>query len=555
MSASDKKQQRKAAEADSLTQRERREQDEAKAAKQKKTVYTAVGVACAAAAVALLVWNNNGSFRKNAVAATVDGKEYSVSDLQYYYASARNQEYSYANYYAQFGYSFSTFDASIDDGAQWYDEEEGQTWADYFRDSALEMLKQTSALCSAAEEAGYTLSADGQKTIDDNLASIDKVCAQYGMTRSSYFKSQYGISEKVFLRNLTNDVLASEYAQYYKDNLTYDDAALQAYYEENADSLDSYDYRVFTVDGSVPTTDADGNTVEVTDEQKEEAMAAAKESADAALAAIQAASNKDSAFTAAAGQYASESSDASLQEGVLGSRLSSAAGSSLAQWLKDSGRKSGDATVIEGSSSYQVALFVDRYLVQDPTADVRHILIRPDTEGSTETNSKGTTVPTQEAMDAAKATAQSILDEFNNSDKTAERFGELANEYSEDTGSNTNGGLYTCVYEGEMVPNFNDWVFDPARKAGDTGLVENSGDDATYYGWHVIYYEGENVPYWKSTATSSLQSADQSEWVNGLVDAAVAEAADGMKYVGSTNTAQATPVESETPEASESPAA
>ena len=33
-----------------------------------------------------------------------------------------------------------------------------------------------------------------------------------------------------------------------------------------------------------------------------------------------------------------------------------------------------------------------------------------------------------------------------------------------------------------MVPAFNDWCFDEARKEGDTGLVK------TNYGYHVMYY-------------------------------------------------------------------
>ena len=58
MSASDKKQQRKAAMAEGLTQRQLREQKEAQAAQRKKTTYTVIGVVCAIAAVGLLVWNN-----------------------------------------------------------------------------------------------------------------------------------------------------------------------------------------------------------------------------------------------------------------------------------------------------------------------------------------------------------------------------------------------------------------------------------------------------------------------------------------------------------------
>ena len=85
-------------------------------------------------------------------------------------------------------------------------------------------------------------------------------------------------------------------------------------------------------------------------------------------------------------------------------------------------------------------------------------------------------VPTQEALDAAKAEAEDILAQWEASDKTAESFGALAEEYSDDPGSNTNGGLYEQVAPGVMFEGFNDWIFADGRAIGDTGLVENPQD-------------------------------------------------------------------------------
>lgn len=552
MSASDKKQQRKAALVEGLTQKQRQEQLQAKAAKQKKTVYTIIGVACAVVAVALLIWNNMGTWQERshqgATAAIVGDENYSVADLQYYYNNVRNSYYQYAS---MLGYNYDT---TVSEGAQWYDEAENKTYADFFRESALNNLKQTAVLCAAAKAEGYTLSEEGQNTIDNNLSQINVVCAQYGLTRSSYFSQQYGVSEKVFLRNFTNDVLADEYSQAYQDRISYDDAALKEYYNDHASELDSYDYRIFTVDGSVPTTDADGNTVEVTDEQKADAMAQAKAQADMAVAEISAADDVEEAFINAAREYVSDDykeayalEGYSLNRGIPGSILSSN-GAAVFPWLSDSARKSNDVTAIETATGYQIVLFLDRYLVTDPTVDVRHILIQADI-------ADGATEPTQEAMDAAKAEAQSLLDQWNAGEKTADSFAELANEHSDDGGSNTNGGLYTYVYKNQMVPNFNDWCFDPARKPGDAGLVENNGDGG-YYGWHVIYFDKENGVYWEKTATSAKQSTDHSEWLTSLTDAAEAVAANAMKYVGPANTAVPTtpaPAESETP--TESPEA
>lgn len=566
MSASDKKQQRKAAMAEGLTQKQRKEQAEAAAAKRQKAIYTAVGVVCAVAAAGLLVWNGMGTLQERmhqgATAAIVGGENYTVADLQFYYSSARNSFYQEAY---QSGYlSFMGFDPNVSDGAQWYPGEE-QTYADYFRERALSSLQQIAALCSAAKAEGYTLSEEGQKRIDEELGSLDVLCAQYGQTRSSFLAQNYGsgVTEKVYLRNLTNQILASEYAQAHADDIAYDDAALKEYYNEHPDALDSYDFRSFYISGAAAsTTDADGNTVAATDEEKEAAMAQAKEKADDAVAEILAAKDREAAFVEAAPKYVAENvreaykdPSYSLSSGVIGSTLNTS-DSVISSWLMDSARKTGDVTSLEVSGSgYYVVLFLDRYLVTDPTVDVRHILFRADTTGSSETNENGVVVPSQEAMDAAKAEAQAILDEWNAGEKTAESFAALAEEHSDDTGSNANGGQYTYVYKGQMVPNFNDWCFDPSRQPGDVGLVENAGPN--YYGYHIIYFENTNDPYWEHVAYEAKQTTEQSEWLTAITEATEATAADGMSYVGPANTAvPSTPAPSEPTESpAESPAA
>lgn len=550
MSASDKKRQRKAGLVDGMTQRERRDRREAQAAKRKKTIYAVVGGVCAVAAIALLVWNNlSSSINTNAVAATVGGVDYKVPDLQYYYMTAKNQEIYMAQLYASYGISFD-YDYTVDEGEQWYSEADGTTYADRFRESALESLRQTAALVSAAKEAGYTLSAEGQATVEGQLEQINQVCAKNGLTRNSYFSQVYGhgVTEKVFLRNLQNDVLASEFKTYHQENISYDDDALTEYYENNKGELDSFDYRIFPISGAAETTaDADGNEAEATDEAKEAAMAEAKEKADKAVAEIKAAGDKEAAFAAAAYKYVDETSRAayadsaySLAKGVLGNTLTSS-GAAVADWLLDGARKTGDVAAIEATERYYVVMYLDRYLSNENTVDVRHILVMASTDDSTETDEKGYAIPTEEAMNDARTKAQEILDKYLAGDKTEDTFAALAGEYSEDTGSNTKGGLYTYVTRGQMVPNFNDWIFDEIRQPGDTGLVENIG---SYSGVHVMYFVGTQEPAWKGTAISNKQSADQSTWLEEVYAAVTAEARDGMRYVGNASTAVATPVES-----------
>lgn len=128
--------------------------------------------------------------------------------------------------------------------------------------------------------------------------------------------------------------------------------------------------------------------------------------------------------------------------------------------------------------------------------DVRHILIQ--VEGGT-TDEEGNTTYSDEEWAACEAEAQAILDSWLAGEKTEDSFAALANEKSEDPGSNTVGGLYEQVYEGQMVTEFNDWCFDESRQYGDYGLVQTS------YGYHVMYFVGSE-PVWKYYA--------ESDWAN-----------------------------------------
>lgn len=140
--------------------------------------------------------------------------------------------------------------------------------------------------------------------------------------------------------------------------------------------------------------------------------------------------------------------------------------------------------------------------------DVRHILVQvkggfADTEGNM--------THTDEEWAECEAQAQAILDAWLAGDKTEESFAALANEKSEDPGSNTNGGLYENVYQGQMVEPFDAWCFDTSRQYGDTGLVKTS------YGYHVMYYVGYDLT-WKQVAQTDWLNAQISRFLDEIVE-------------------------------------
>ena len=155
------------------------------------------------------------------------------------------------------------------------------------------------------------------------------------------------------------------------------------------------------------------------------------------------------------------------------------------------------------------AEFNDNGITKDGRfVDVRHILIG--LEGGT-TDENGTTTYSEEEWAACEEKAQAVLDDWLAGEKTEESFAALANEKSQDGGSNTNGGLYENVYEGQMVQEFNDWCFDESRQVGDYGLVK------TQFGYHVMYFGGSRLQW---------QYYAESQWKNEQINAMLTDLAE-----------------------------
>ena len=191
-------------------------------------------------------------------------------------------------------------------------------------------------------------------------------------------------------------------------------------------------------------------------------------------------------------------------------------GSSLpeaySEWLLDAARQPGDAASLENGDVTAVVMFLDRDTNDYYPVDFRHILIQAeDADGDGEFS--------QEEIDAAAASAQSIYAEWQAGEATEDSFAELANTYSTDGGSNTTGGLYEDVTKNQMVDPINDWLFDEARQPGDTAVLSYEGPN--YTGTHVVYFVGaQEQTYADQTADSTMRNDAFTEWLQSQIDAA-----------------------------------
>lgn len=170
---------------------------------------------------------------------------------------------------------------------------------------------------------------------------------------------------------------------------------------------------------------------------------------------------------------------------------------------------------VEAYFAEHEAEYADMGLTKDyKLVDVRHILIMP--QGAT-AETVTTETFSDEAWAWAENEAQTILDTWLAGEATEESFGALANAHSQDgtdtdgDGVGDTGGLYTEVYQGQMVTEFDAWCFDGVRQTGDYDIVK------TVYGYHIMYFVGENY-MWDDYAREDMITEQQ----NALIESAMA---------------------------------
>ena len=521
MSASKKKKLRSENTA-KLTERQIAEQKEAKKIKLYSIIFAVVLVAMVVVAIVVGVNRSieaSGVHEKNTVAATVGEHQISNAELSYYYIDyVNNYANTYGSYLSLFG-----IDPSVALDKQVIDEETGETWADNFISEAASSVQTIYALADAAEAEGFTLPQEQQDQVDIMSNNLDSYASIYGYSNTDAFlKAQYGngASKEGYMEYYQRNLLASAYQTNHQENLTYTDDQIRE--ADNADPVkySSYSFAQYHIPVSKfltgGTTDESGNTT-YTAEEREAAIAAAKIAiaplTDSEINTVDALNEAIAAMEINAGTEASST--------VYTDQASTGINSYLTDWVTAENREPGDVTCIEipGTvkdengedletiTAFYVVLFTGKNDNEVELVNVRHILV------SFEGDAQEDGTYSEEVKEAARASAEEILDEWKSGDATEDSFAALANEKSTDTGSNTNGGLYEDVYPGQMVTAFNDWCFDSARKSGDTGIVE------TTYGYHVLYYVGTTGQTYRDyQIVNELISSDMEAWSQELLE-------------------------------------
>ncbi len=454
-----------------------------------------------------------------------DGNKHAikVSTYNYYFAVQYNSIRSNQQTYTQYGIDLGDahldvdFDEKFSKQTTKNDDGKTVTWAEYMHDEVVESIKSTYTYYYEAVKANGgkepKITEDQQKELDDTLKEYTETAKGYGFTLDGYLKVAMGkgVNEDVFVRETKISYIAQNYKTDYNEDLLkkeYTEKDYNKYKNEHEDELLSVSIKIFDCD-----------------------------SEDDAKAFAKALKPDGSNFAELASKYSESDFDKELNKDtnqtifndITKSTLQSAGNAIAASedhdeetaeegheheypgldWLFSTKRKAGD---IKQYSTSVVYVLRPVKLSDTKTVNARHILVSPyfNVEEDSEEDTSDATKATDEQWKAAYKQTKKILKEWKEGEATAESFGKLAAEHTEDSNGD-DGGLYENITPNQMVPTFGNWCFDSARKAGDTAVVK------TKFGYHIIYFESEGeFKAWEYTAQQALASDDAESDTNTL---------------------------------------
>lgn len=486
---------------------------EEKRKKKTRTIAIAV-VLVVVIAFAGGLYVNSGHIRAHTTGIEVGDMRFSPAEFSYFY----NNVYSeyYITVYSSFGDSASYMlpqrDVPLD--SQYYDEAAGRTWADFFEESTISMLRESVPVYRAAEADGFVLTQEQVDEVDAELSSLDEIAKNGGYKNAgAYLAANYGKGVNAAL--LRKCVLFEEtirlYKEHVRESFVYTPEEIRAAYEKNKDSLDLYTYRYFQVVlGEYDAAEHGGDE----EAAKQAALADALARAQAYADGIESEQDMiDAARDYNAETY--ETDDASLRY-YSGSYL----GTFYGDWMKDAGRQNGDVTAVGMDNGAYVVYYIGRESNNYNMVDARQILVTPNTvnqadytDEAGELDQNAYDAAVRAAEEAALARAEEALQKLEEAGASEEALVDLMSAYSADTAE---GGLYEDVNKATqadgsqyIIPALN-WLFETGRQVGDYTLIESE------YGYHIVYMSAFGGLYKDYLADNKLRTDAYSGWENAF---------------------------------------
>ncbi len=456
--------------------------------------------------------NSDEKMNPGNVAMTVGETPVSVGMYNYYYTCITQNYLTYA------GYGYYDIDTTKSYDTQMTTDEDGNeiSWAQKFENDTVDQIQYITAYYEEAVANGVELTQAQKDNITTSLEGLKKTASDNDKSVNDYISEIYGdyCGYATLEKMLEQCYIAENYYQQKQIEYTVTTEQEQAYFEEHKTQYENVSFAYLQVpyeeggaDAALENAKSYLSDIKSVDDMKKLIPTVCKELIDDYVAQGYASTTDECAEMLAANIEASISAGESgfIQEAI--------------DWLFADDTAVGSCNAFDDADNSLVYIL---FKTSEPVADdsqvysVRHILVTPKTDDEDSQDAQaanGETEYTDEQWAAAEKEANEILDEYNETDKTEKDFALLAEKYSDDTESTSNGssGLYGGLYEGvslgQMVPSFEEWALDSSRQFGDVGIVKSD------YGYHIMFFV-ENTSKYLYDCKTALRKEMEGEFVD-----------------------------------------
>lgn len=417
-------------------------------------------------------------------AIKIEGKNYKLSDFNYYYYACYRAYLDEHSEFAQY-----MFDDSQSLKDQPYDD--NQSWFEFFLDEAEESMVSIQRTAALAREADFELSKDAQNEIASVMDNMKASADSSGADVDAYLEGIYGkgMTEDAYKKHLTDSHLAAEYSGLIKSEYTFTEEQVSDYYQEHLGKYTFVNYERFYIKASEVDT-------EPTEEEKKNAFSIA--------AKIMEKVENGEGLKEASAEFAESGTYYSFDDAYYDASFS------YGDWLFNKERKDGDAKIIDDGSGYYVMVFHSRDESSYAAADITDVCftVDPDNQDSDADNYED---KINELYEDSCTKAENLLAEWKSGEKTLESFETLASEHAAESGVIT---AYEDLTRDTLDDAVEEWVFDSGRKPGDCSVLYTDS------GFHVVYYRASGTEAWKVDASDDMRDDAYGEWYQNLLDTA-----------------------------------
>jgi len=493
---------------------ERTKKEETKRRKTRIITTIVISVLVIVSALAIIV--NSSFIRRTLPVVTIDGVGFTTTEFEYFF---NTQFFEYMNMMSQFqGIGGNLPNSARPMSTQIYNEDTGETWADFFTELAFNNMSNLAGLYNAATAAGFTLSDEDYEDIEQEIAmAVWQAMMEGYPTVDGFLQQMFGSSmnESNYRKILEFVTTAAAYSEFVRESFDYTPEQISGYYQENKESLDVFNYRSFAVSNE-PLDRAEFNTDEEYQIAQDEAVEEARQRA-VQIAAEGFESAEDFILAAQV-----ETGAINEWVGSVQNRMGENLDGNFDEWLRDESRSYGDVTVIDNSTGSTILYFVSRDDNSYQTVAMRQILILRDNVDPAEFIYGEDDPEYQAALEQARIEANERAELVNSlfiaAGETEDALINLMAEHSDDT---TEGGFYEDIVKFsynsshfsamKVVHELEDWLFDESRKIGDSELIFTEA-----FGYHLVYFMGFGDPFYQLIATDRMRTRDHSEWLDSL---------------------------------------